>query len=93
MTAWQPKDFLEKLAPRILENLKPPLYLKEFTRNPAIVGEYVEAGVRQLIRRYLAPSRPSLPLGNCVGYLKESQTVAGRFTDQQLVSFKTEQAV
>ena len=39
------------------------------------------------------PSGLSLPLGNCVGCLKESQAVAGRLADEQAVFLKIEQAV
>ena len=59
MTAWDPKAFLDELAPQILAELKPPTNLKKFTRNSAIVGDYVEAGVRRLVRRYLVPIRVS----------------------------------
>jgi hypothetical protein len=54
---YDPKTFLEQLAPHILAELKPPEDLKKFTRNSDVVGHYVEASVRQLVRRYLAPIR------------------------------------
>jgi hypothetical protein len=57
MAAYDPSDFLFQLAPQILAELRPPKELKLFTKNSAIVGDYVEAGVRQLVRKYLAPIR------------------------------------
>ncbi len=57
MAPYDPKTFLEQLAPHILAELKPPEDLKKFTRNSDVVGHYVEASVRQLVRRYLAPIR------------------------------------
>ncbi len=57
MAPYEPEDFLNQLAPYILGELKPPKELKQFTSNSDIVGAYVEAGVRQLLRRYLAPIR------------------------------------
>lgn len=57
MAPYDPAVFLNQLAPHILAELKPPKELKGFTSNSAIVGAYVEAGVRQLVRRYLAPIR------------------------------------
>jgi hypothetical protein len=57
MEAYDPADFLRQLAPHILAELKPPADLKRFTTNSDVVGAYVEAGVRQLVRRYLAPIR------------------------------------
>jgi hypothetical protein len=59
MPSGEPSAFLEELAPHIIAELKPPSELKKFTRNSAVVGAYVEAGIRQLVRRYLAPIRVS----------------------------------
>src|SRR5690349_500922 len=53
------QTFLEVLAPQVLAELRPPAELKTFTTNPALVGGYVEAAVRALIRRYLFPLRVS----------------------------------
>jgi hypothetical protein len=44
MAPHEPADFLLKLAPHILAELKPPAGIKDFTTNPAIIGGYVEAG-------------------------------------------------
>jgi len=57
MAPYDPSVFLSQLAPHILAELKPPKELKAFTTNPDVVGDYVEAGVRQFVRRYLAPIR------------------------------------
>ena len=59
MPPWDPSVFLKTLAPHVIAELKPPSDLKAFTRNSAVVGAYVEAGIRQLVRRYLAPIRVS----------------------------------
>ena len=59
MGQYDPAEFLKQLAPHILAELQPPAGLKLFTTNPAIIGDYVEAGVRQLVRRYLSPIRVS----------------------------------
>ena len=55
MAPHEPAAFLRQLAPHILAELKPPAGIKQFTTNPTIIGGYVEAGVRQLVRKYLAP--------------------------------------
>lgn len=57
MAPYDPAAFLSQLAPHILAELKPPKELKAFTTNSDVVGDYVEAGVRQFVRRYLAPIR------------------------------------
>jgi hypothetical protein len=48
-------EFLKALAPHLLGDLQPPANLTRFTRNPAVVGAYVENAVRALVARYLAP--------------------------------------
>jgi hypothetical protein len=53
----KPREFLEALAPHLLGELRPPAELSRFTRNPAIVGAYVESAVRNLIVRFVAPLR------------------------------------
>lgn len=57
--SYTPAEFLLQLAPHILADLQPPQALKEFTSNSAVVGAYIEAHVRKLVRRYLAPIRVS----------------------------------
>ncbi|MCU1246979.1 MAG: hypothetical protein JWQ49_8 [Edaphobacter sp.] len=59
MGSYDAASFLAQLAPHILAELKPPTEFKRFTTNPDLLGHYVEAGVRQLVRRYLAPTRVS----------------------------------
>jgi hypothetical protein len=59
MEPHDPASFLHELAPHILAELKPPTGLKYFTTNPEIIGCYVEAGVRQFVRKYLSPIRVS----------------------------------
>ena len=54
-----PSDFLEALAPHLVPELRPPSEFARFTRNPAVVGAYVESAVRNLIVRYVAPLRVS----------------------------------
>jgi hypothetical protein len=51
------REFLEALAPHLLGELRPPVELSRFTRNPAVVGAYVESAVRDLIVRFVAPLR------------------------------------
>src|SRR5438874_859611 len=50
-----PAEFLRLLAPHVVAELRPPPDLQKFTRNPAVVGAYVEAAVRQLVRRQVFP--------------------------------------
>ncbi len=54
---YDPAAFLRQLAPHILADLKPPTDLMRFTTNTDIVGGYVEASVRQFVKRYLFPIR------------------------------------
>lgn len=51
--------FLEQLAPQIVAEIQTAAEIKKFTSNTEIVGQYVEASVRQFIRKYLAPIRVS----------------------------------
>jgi hypothetical protein len=62
------REFLEALAPHLLGELRPPVELSRFTRNPAVVGAYVESAVRDLIVRFVAPLRV------CTGRLSISPT-------------------
>jgi hypothetical protein len=55
METHDPTDFLRMLAPHIIAELRPPSELQKFTRNTAVVGAYVEAAVRELIRRQVYP--------------------------------------
>jgi hypothetical protein len=55
--AHNPATFLKLLAPHILAELSPPSEVKKFTSNPAVVGAYVEAAVRELVRRHVFPMR------------------------------------
>jgi hypothetical protein len=55
MASHDPAEFLKLLAPHILAELRPPSDLKKFTRNTAVVGAYVEAAVRELVRRQVSP--------------------------------------
>lgn len=55
MASHNPAEFLRLLAPHILAELRPPSDLKKFTRNTAVVGAYVEAAVRELVRRQVSP--------------------------------------
>lgn len=55
MNTHDPADFLRMLAPHIIAELRPPSELQKFTRNTAVVGAYVEAAVRELIRRQVFP--------------------------------------
>jgi hypothetical protein len=57
MKTHDPADFLRMLAPHIIAELRPPSELQKFTRNTAVVGSYVEAAVRELIRRQVFPLR------------------------------------
>jgi hypothetical protein len=59
MSQHEPSKFLKQLAPQIIAELKPPKELKKFANNSDIIGDYVEAGVRQFVRRYLSPIRVS----------------------------------
>jgi hypothetical protein len=52
-----PADFLKLLAPQILAELRPPTEIKRFTRNPAVVGAYIETAVREFVRRQVQPLR------------------------------------
>lgn len=50
-----PAEFLRLLAPHVVAELRPPPDLQRFTRNTAVVGAYVEAAVRELVRRQVSP--------------------------------------
>jgi len=50
-----PAEFLRMLAPHIITELRPPSELQKFTRNPDVVGAYVETAVRAMIRRQVIP--------------------------------------
>jgi hypothetical protein len=52
-----PAEFLRLLAPHIVGELRPPTEIKEFTKNTAAIGAYVEGAVRELIRRQVHPLR------------------------------------
>jgi len=78
MTPYDPADFLKQLAPNILAELTPPTELKRFTTNPALVGAYVEAGVRQFVRRYLAPIRV------CTGAVIDQKQTPGSISIPQI---------
>jgi hypothetical protein len=59
MAPYGAPSFLKQLAPQIVAEIQPPAELKKFTDNTDIIGDYVEAGVRQFVRRYLSPIRVS----------------------------------
>lgn len=64
--------FLSQLAPQIVAEIQTAKEIKKFTNNPAIIGQYVEASVRQFIRKYLAPIRVSTG-----GVIDQFQTPGG----------------
>lgn len=59
MTSYGAPVFLKQLAPQIVAEIQTAAEIKKFTNNTDIIGDYVEASVRQFVRRYLAPIRVS----------------------------------
>ncbi len=53
------EEFLRGLAQQLSSELIPNLSIRKFTTNPAIIGAYAEATVRQFITRMVAPLRVS----------------------------------
>ena len=82
MASYEPSAFLKQLAPQIIAELKPPTDLKEFTNNSDIVGDYVEAGVRQFVRRYLAPIRVSTG-----GVIDQAQSPGGHIDQLDTIAW------
>jgi hypothetical protein len=64
--------FLNQLAAQIVAEIQTAAEIKRFTSNTAIIGQYVEASVRQFIRKYLSPIRVSTG-----GVIDQDQTPGG----------------
>jgi hypothetical protein len=64
--------FLNQLAAQIVAEIQTAVEIKRFTSNTAIIGQYVEASVRQFIRKYLSPIRVSTG-----GVIDQDQTPGG----------------
>jgi hypothetical protein len=54
-----PTQFLNLVAPPLVEELKAIEGLKTFTTNPDVIGSHAEAVVRRLVRRVVEPLRVS----------------------------------
>ncbi len=52
-------QFLEKLAEQLASELTANNSIRDFTRNPELIGAYAEATVRRLITRIVSPLRVS----------------------------------
>lgn len=51
------QEFLKALAEQIVAELQPNEGIRRFTTNPAVIGAYAEASVRQLVARIVFPLR------------------------------------
>jgi hypothetical protein len=72
MAPYGAQAFLQQLAPQIVAEIQTAAEIKRFTSNTAIIGLYVEASVRQFIRKYLSPIRVSTG-----GVIDQDQTPGG----------------
>jgi hypothetical protein len=53
------KEFLTALADQLIAELRPNNAIRTFTTNPAVIGAYAEASVRQFVARVVFPMRVS----------------------------------
>ena len=72
MASYGAPAFLNQLAAQIVAEIQTAIEIKKFTSNTAIIGQYVEASVRQFIRKYLSPIRISTG-----GVIDQDQTPGG----------------
>lgn len=82
MAQYGASAFLKQLAPQIVAELKPPKELKTFTNNSDIIGDYVEAGVRQFVRKYLSPIRVSTG-----GVIDQNQSPGGHIDQLDTIAW------
>jgi hypothetical protein len=74
--------FLNQLAPQIVAEIQTAAEIKKFTSNTAIIGQYVEASVRQFIRKYLSPIRVSTG-----GVIDQDQTPGGYISQLDTIAW------
>jgi len=82
MASYGAPAFLKQLAPQIVAEIQTAAEIKKFTNNTEIIGQYVEASVRQFVRRYLSPIRVSTG-----GVIDQEQIPGGRIPQLDTIAW------
>ncbi len=82
MASYGAPDFLKLLAAQIVAEIQTAAEIKKFTNNTALIGQYVEASVRQFVRKYLSPIRVSTG-----GVIDQHQTPGGRIPQLDTIAW------
>jgi hypothetical protein len=81
-SAYGAPAFLTLLASQIVAEIQTAAEIKKFTNNTALIGQYVEASVRQFVRKYLSPIRVSTG-----GVIDQDQTPGGYIPQLDMIAW------